>query len=193
MIIGNDDRFRKAIIKWNLRFLLFFTLAYLMLGMCVYNAHSNPLKNTDIIEGDEWKIFLGDEKPELGWNRRGFDDSNWIKGISGFGYGNTRCNTKFPEMRSGFKSIYVRKEFTVNNTSSISKMILTVESDGAFVVYINGIEVIHSKVRMFEELDIIGFAHELIRGKNILCIQAFNDEIDSSDFTFVPTFKLVEE
>ena len=72
-------------------------------------------------------------------------------------------------------------------------MTLTIECDGGFIVYINGINVIQSKVSMFEELDITGFAHELLRGENVICIQASIDDINSSGFTFVPTFKLVEE
>ena len=57
-----------------------------------------------------------------------------------------------------FKSIFVRKEFTVNNPSAVSKMTLTIECVSVFIVYINGINVIQSKVSMFEELDITGFA-----------------------------------
>ncbi len=46
---------------------------------------------------------------------------------------------------------------------------------------------------MTEQLDISGFAHELFPGTNVLGIQGFNDDIDSSNFSFIPLFKIVEE
>jgi len=150
-------------------------------------------KHKDILEGEEWKIFKGDKKPKFKWSHRGFDDSKWLKGQSGFGYGNSKCKTNLNDMKGRYDCIFVRHEFTVDDPHAIKRMTLTIDSDGAFIAYLNGIEVIRSKVKMNEELDISGFAHELFPGTNVLSIQGFNDRINSGDFTFIPTFKFFEE
>ena len=205
--IDNDNRFRKEI-KVNLSFLLFFTLASLMLGVCAYNVHSKPSDSLegvkfvnfkvkaipeDVLEGNKWKFFKGDKKPEFKWNHRSFEDSKWLIGESGFGYGNSKSKTKLHDMKGKYDSIYVRREFTVDDLDAIKGIILTIECDGAFIAYLNGIEVIRSKVKMNEELDISGFIHELIPGINVFGIHGFNDKIDSNDFTFIPTLKFAGE
>ena len=191
-----------------LSYFLSFTLVVFMLGTFTKTVQAKPSDNNegaewklpkakkkpkDIREGDEWKIFKGDKKAKFKWNHRGFDDSKWLKGKSGFGYGNSKSKTKLNDMKGKYDNIYVRHEFTVDDPDTIKGIILTIDSDGAFIAYLNGIEVIRSKVKMNEELDISGFAHELFPGTNVLGIQGFNDRIDSNDFTFIPTLKFIGE
>ncbi|MDR4498056.1 MAG: hypothetical protein MRK02_09090 [Candidatus Scalindua sp.] len=185
-----------------------FILAVFMLGIFIQTVQAKPSDNhgnaeskvakskkkpEDIREGDEWKFFKGDKKPKFKWNHVGYDDSKWLKGQSGFGYGNSKSKTKLNDMKDKYDSIYVRHEFTVDDPDKIKGMILTIDSDGAFIAYLNGIEVIRSKIKMFEELDISGFTHELFPGTNVLGIEGFNNRIDSEDFTFIPLLKFIEE
>ncbi len=180
-------------INVNLNFLISFALIVFMLGVFTHTVQAEPLRVINIVEGDVWRYFKGGKNPKSKWNRISFDDSGWHSGPSGFGYGDSNNNTVLDDMQGKYTSVCVRREFTVDNPDAITRMTLTIDSDGAFIAYLNGIKVIQSKVKMNEALDISGFAHELFPGTNVLCIQGFNDKIDSDDFTFIPTFKLIEE
>jgi hypothetical protein len=42
-------------------------------------------------------------------------------------------------------------------------------------------------------LDLIGIAHELLKGDNVLAIECNNDDIDSPDFMLNPYFEVTEQ
>ena len=64
-------------------------------------------------------------------------------------------------------------------------MLLNIETDGPYVAYINGIKVCENSVRSTGPTDITEFALELlIPGKNVLCVQGTNDDINSDAFSF---------
>ncbi len=192
LFIENGDKRPRAFYV-TLNLFLSFTMVVFMLGVFTHTVQAEPLRVINVVEGDVWRYFKGEKKPKSKWNHIGFDDSGWHSGPSGFGYGDSNNNTVLDDMQGKYTSVCVRREFTVDNPNAITRMTLTIDSDGAFIAYLNGLKVIQSKVKMNEELDISGFAHELFPGTNVLCIQAFNDKIDSDDFTFIPRFKLVEE
>ncbi|GJQ60610.1 MAG: hypothetical protein D8M57_13710 [Candidatus Scalindua sp. AMX11] len=150
-------------------------------------------ESQDILDGAQWKLFKGDKNPRSKWNHIGFDDKKWLRGKSGFGYGNSKSKFKLNDMKNRYDNVYVRREFTVEDLDNIEKIILRIDSDGAFIAYLNGIEIIRNKVRMNEDLDISGFTHELLPGTNVLSIRGFNDKIDSRDFTFIPQLKFIKK
>jgi hypothetical protein len=158
----------------------------------VYTAHG--ARTLNISDGDEWHYFKGTVEPPNKWNHIGFDDSAWQTGPSGFGYGVGKHNTLLSDMRGKYKSVYIRREFTVVNYHRISRLILSVVCDGPFVAYLDGIEAIRSNRRQLgDPLDLSGFAHELDHRINVLAIKCSNDDIDSDDFSFIPSFQLHEE
>ena len=72
-------------------------------------------------------------------------------------------------------------------------MKLSVVCDGPFIAYINGIEIARSNKRITEPIDLSGFAHELLPGKNILAIECSNNDIRSERFYFMPEMEIQEE
>lgn len=156
-------------------------------------------KKVKIEKGDEWRYFKGEQKPQDGWNRSGFDDSNWQRGQSGFGYGNGKGNgngknlTSLEDMKGNYSSVYVRSDFIVDDVHAVTKMTLTIDCDGPFIAYIDGIEIIRNESGLKDELlDVSGFIHELFSGENILAIECSNDDINSDEFSFTPYFELTE-
>ena len=126
------------------------------LDICEAVATAPPLP---IVQGDTWTYFKGTVEPTtpigaLSWAQVGFDDSLWLSGPSGFGYGDISApNTLLPDMDSdgpsplngtGYNSVYFRREFSITNPAAVDSLILTVDYDDAFVAYINGVEVVRT-------------------------------------------------
>lgn len=171
----------------------------------VSSLEKEKTKKVTIKKGDEWRYLKGTKNPPRGWNQSGFDDSNWQRGPSGFGYGRAmargkdretleiRNKTKLEDMWSKYSGIYVRRDFTIDDIHAVTNMALSVDCDGPFIVYLNGIEVIRNVSGLPDEpLDVSGFIHEMFPGENILAIEGYNDEVDSDDFSFTPEFELTE-
>lgn len=154
-------------------------------------------KKVKIDKGDEWRYFKGEQKPPNGWNSSGFDDSNWQRGQSGFGYGKVNGNgrniTNLEDMKGNYSSVYVRRDFIVDDVHAVTNMTLSIDCDGPFIVYLDGIEIIRNELGLKDELlDVSGFIHELFPGENILAIECSNDDINSDEFSFTPYFELTE-
>lgn len=187
--------------KECLYLIMYLVLIVVMSGIFEQNvqAQSNVAQNVTIQEGDEWRYFKGLQAPPRKWKESGFDDSNWLRGPSGFGYGQGMNRTYLGDMQGNYLTIYARREFTVG-FQGVTSMILSVSCDGPFVAYIDGIEIIRSNTvrrsasnQLPEQLDVTGFAHELTPGINVLSVECSNDDINSSDFSFVPSFEYTEK
>jgi hypothetical protein len=147
-----------------------------------------------IKEGDEWRYFKGVQEPPSEWNQSGFDDSSWQIGPSGFGYGRERNGTNLGDMRGNYLTVYVRRDLVVNDPNAVTNMTLSIECDGPFIAYLNGIEIIRNVSGLpVEQLDVSGFIHELFPGENILAVEGSNDDINSDGFSFTPEFELTEK
>ena len=103
-----------------------------------------------IILGDSWSYFKGQAEPttpigDLAWAQVGFDDSAWLSGPSGFGYGDISApNTLLPDMQNSYFSVYFRREFNIVNPAQVDSLVLTLDYDDAFVAFINGVEVVRT-------------------------------------------------
>jgi hypothetical protein len=65
-------------------------------------------------EGATWKFFKGIAHPSPGtnnWAALGFDDSAWLQGLSGFGYGDGDDNTVLTDMQNTYWTVYARHVF----------------------------------------------------------------------------------
>ena len=91
---------------------------------------------------DNWYYFLGNNEPPNNWNQQNFDDSGWLSGPSGFGYGDEDDATEI----SPVISLYVRRDFTISAIESVLKILLHVDYDDAFVAYINGSEIARANI-----------------------------------------------
>lgn len=164
--------------------------------------------------GDTWKYRLGDSEPPPHWTTLDFDDSGWLTGRSGFGYGDGDDST----VVSQTISLYARILFTVENVSNVAEAVLHVDYDDSFVAYLNGMEVARANIGSAgippafdqtasslreatvyqrgrpERFELGDIQIRLNDGANILAIQVHNADITSPDLTLIPflTFLLRE-
>jgi predicted phosphodiesterase len=156
----------------------------------------------------DWKFFEGRSEasiPTTAWRELGFDDSDWKTAPSGFsiGYGGYDAPTRLWGMPGGFPSIFLRKQFSVDDLESIKSLIMRVDYDDGFVAYLNGTEIARrgltgepdqpvpfnapSAIRPRgnpELIDLAPYKLLLEQGENILAIQAHNSHINNSWFAF---------
>lgn len=158
-----------------------------------YHPFAEAASFSGIPEGDVWSYLTRTGRGPHKWNHIGFDDSTWPRGPSGFGFGRGRFNTPVDDLRNFDTKIFVRHAFVVNNPNKVTRIILSVVSDGPFVAYINGIEIFRSRAKVTEAIDISGFAHELFPGTNVLAIEASSPNIQSDSFSFTPSLEIVED
>jgi hypothetical protein len=146
-----------------------------------------------IPEGAVWSYSIEAGRGPRKWNHIGFNDSKWLRGSSGFGFGQARYNTRVDALRDSGAKIFVRRTFVVNDPNRVTRIRLSIVSDGPFVAHINGIEVFRSMVKVSEAIDITGFAHELFPGGNILAIETFVGNVQNDSFSFIPLLEIVED
>jgi len=167
--------------------------------------------NTIIDWGDEWSYRLGTSEPPSDWNLLDFDDSGWLTGQTGIGYGDEDDRTIIGQVIS----LYARKKFQIENMDEVINLFLQMDFDDAFVAYLNGVEIARENIGepgippAFDDLAVSedfeavlyqgGFPYEypidqfqslLIEGENVLAIQIHNLAFDSSDLTFIPFLTL---
>lgn len=181
---------------------LFTLLIALIPFWCLAQTHHYE---TIVTETDEWTYFIGDQEPPVNWRATDFDDSNWLVGQGGLGFGDDDDNTVIP--RTG--ALYIRRKFEVIDKSVITELLLDIDYDDAFVGYLNGIEIARSGVEGDPPpFDIEAEDHEaLIKqgkdperfvipnhqvndllkdGENVLAIQVHNSFPTSSDMSIRP-------
>ena len=87
---------------------------------------------TAIFDNDIWKYLIGTSEPDTNWRKLSFNDSGWLQGQGGIGYGDGDDNT----VVATTVSLYLRKSFTIVDTSKIEQAVLNVDYDDAFVAYL---------------------------------------------------------
>lgn len=153
-----------------------------------------------ILESDTWKYLPATSTPATNWYQSGFDDSSWKSGMGGLGYDDgddativTACN-----------SLYLRKQISIPDASLVKDLILDIDYDDAFVLYINGVECARSTnisgtLPAFnatlstyrEALMYSGGSPEryqlkpssLIKGVNTFAVHILNEKLSSSDLS----------
>ncbi len=90
----------------------------------------------------EWQYLAGGDPQGTVWTRKDFDASSWKLGTAGFGFGDAQFRTEVPrEENGGPSSIYMRREFNIEQTDRITEIGLLVDFRESFIAYINGREV----------------------------------------------------
>lgn len=109
-----------------------------------------PGDNLLIDEQDsQWQYFKGTTEPsaEDVWQQIGFDDSSWLTGQTGIGYGDVTggtINTALNDMQGSYSTVYLRHEFEIANPSEIASISIDAYYDDGCIVWINGNEVYRS-------------------------------------------------
>ena len=163
-----------------------------------------PGSGTPILEsGSPARYFKGTLEPPVDWASPAFDDTSWLSGPTGIGYGDDDDATILDDMRDGYLTVYTRQQFEVADLSAIEALLLEVDYDDGFVAYINGIEVARENVvgtpPAFDDtaetatdydpivINISDAKSLLVAGTNTLAMQGHNGALSSSDFSLNPS------
>lgn len=157
---------------------------------------------TAVFKDDTWKYMPGYSEPHAGWTTVGFDDSGWLSGKGGFGYGDSDDNTVVPFCTT----VYCRIKINVIDTSAILSAILHMDYDDAFIAYLNGKEIARVGLSMLKPaFNDFGDDHEaavyrggqpesfvidkrnlgyfINQGENVLAIEVHNSSATSTDLS----------
>ena len=158
-----------------------------------------------IQEGDTWRYFRGTSFPGATWNAWVFDDSGWLVGDTGIGYGDGDDNTVLNDMRGSYITVYMRRQFTIADASTVAVLEFIVDYDDGFVAFINGVEVARRGVPVNQDenttatnhesgqvefIDISGFIDLLVTGANVIAIEVHNYTLNSSDLSMIPELQV---
>lgn len=160
---------------------------------------------------DTWKYIIPSSELPANWTSPDFDDSAWLSGPGGIGYGDNDDNTMVP---SGTISVFIRKNFILSDASTLISAILYADYDDAFVAYLNGTEIARANigtigvrpafnatsVNAIEPASVSGdnpprfaidntkLASAIIDGENTLALQFHNYLVTSSDLSSTTYF-----
>ncbi|MBN1996655.1 CotH kinase family protein, partial [candidate division KSB1 bacterium] len=155
---------------------------------------------TVIYAGDNWRYFVGISNPPGNWISPGFDETAWLSGKGGFGYGDNDDGTEIQNCIS----VYLRKTFTIDDVNKIDQVLLHMDYDDAFIAFLNETEIarsggIQSDRPAYDYTSTVN--HEallyqgglpeaffvsgsvLVQGENVLAIQVHNASNSSSDLS----------
>ena len=159
-----------------------------------------------IKEADDWLYFVGSSEPMLDWNKSLIAPSGWNVGASGFGYGDNDDNTVIEKTLS----VYVRKNFQIDDPKNIAQMIFHLDYDDGYIAYLNGKEFSRANMGPIgssafyntsasdlheAEIKSEGFPDPIFidlnefalnQGENILAVQVHNYNMNSSDLSCIP-------
>ena len=192
-------------LKWQLPKYLLKKGDYLLVWASGKDQKLFGISRTIINQGESFKYITPTQNPNPDWTSIDFDDSQWLNGNSGFGYADGDDETILP---NGTRSVYLRKNFTLDDASQIKQLILDIDYDDAFVAYLNGVEIARDNILgnppnyngatitdhealMYtgakpERFPVESFDNILNDGNNVLAIQAHNISSNSSDMTVIP-------
>lgn len=166
--------------------------------------------------GDTWHYFVGDSQgPPPDWYQVDFNASDWLSAPSGFGYGDeddaTHIGPDNPFSPAPL-SVFIRRQFHVPDTTTVSALYLHMDYDDGFVAYLNGNEIARRNVSgqlplydtpasnshealMYRGLEpeifvVDNFTEYLKPGDNVLALQGHNVDRYSSDMTLIPFLTL---
>ncbi|MDP6914308.1 MAG: metallophosphoesterase family protein, partial [Verrucomicrobiota bacterium] len=155
-----------------------------------------------------WKYLEGKTEasaPTAAWRELAFEDAHWKEGRSGFsiGYGRYDAPTTLWEMPGKYHSLFLRKKFTLQDEQWIKSLVIRVDYRDGFVAYLNGTEIARrglagelgqpvpfnalasAHYRGNPELiDLEPYKQLLVKGENILAVQAHDDSVNSNGFAF---------
>ncbi|REJ82970.1 MAG: T9SS C-terminal target domain-containing protein [Bacteroidetes bacterium] len=163
---------------------------------------------TAVKESDLWSYRVNTSAPpDTNWRNLSFN-SNWQTGPGGIGFGDGDDAT----IVSTCISIYMRRTFSISDTSKILSAILNMDYDDGFVAYLNGVEIARVNVgipgkrpawndpaphateaKMYrgERIDSFyihpAFLKSIIKnGTNVLAIETHNQNATSNDLSSRP-------
>lgn len=161
-----------------------------------------------IPQNAHWHYLAGDHPRRREWTKLGFDTKNWKIGPAGFGYGADGLKTELNDMEGNYSTIYLRREFKIEQADKVTELSLMIDYDDAFIAYLNGREVARAGVERSSGRNAqgvkfrngVGFVYvplkdvqkNLRNGVNLLAIEGHNFKTNKTDFVLDP-YLIVED
>ncbi len=149
----------------------------------------------------QWSYFKGTSEPSQPkslWLVNEFNETGWAKGNAPFRYGDGSGGTKITDMPGNFTTVYLRKQFILEDLNQISEIRIFADYDDGFVLWINGKAVLQNNAPLsysfnqtatgnhesgeWESFVLSAKDAGLVSGTNLIAIQGFNVSLSSSDF-----------
>lgn len=154
----------------------------------------------------QWEYLAGAHPQGTAWTRSGFNGKGWKTGAAGFGYGESSFKTELKDMRRGYSTVYIRREFEIPQADAITEMGLQIDYGDAFVAYLNGREVARQNVgrssgknaqaiKLREDrgrvyITLKNFQDYLKDGSNVLAVEGHTSTMENLDFCLDPILVL---
>jgi hypothetical protein len=94
----------------------------------------------------EWQYWAGTPPKGQDWTLPEFDAAAWSKSAAPFGFGEGTFKTDLKSMRRKHTTVFLRKEFHIDQADRITELGLLIDYADGFIAYINGREVARSGV-----------------------------------------------
>ena len=167
-----------------------------------WEAGDVPPENTEplIARQGEWQYWTG-ARPAAAWTTPDFPVEGWKSGAAGFGFGYD-VTTDLSAMSNHCSTLYLRRVFELAATQKVARLDLLMRYDDAFIAYLNGQEVLRTRVAnerspkgikvgkhkalRYEQFEIRDAAKLLRPGRNVLAVEGYNSSPDDADFVIDP-------
>jgi hypothetical protein len=173
-------------------------------------ARSNPATpavdhKVLIPKNSEWQFLSGEHPRGLDWTRPDFNIASWQRGTASLGFGDGAVRTELPVARGRPASVYMRKDFAVQQADKVTELGLIIDYKDAFIAYINGREVARVGVgrssgrnaQKIKPREDSGYVYVTIKslsslrdGANTLAIEAHTATENPLDFRIDPSLVL---
>ncbi|HEX7861571.1 MAG TPA: metallophosphoesterase family protein [Verrucomicrobiae bacterium] len=88
----------------------------------------------------EWQFMAGEHPRGRDWTLPEFNVSAWKTGVATFGFGDGTVRTEIAAPRGRHASVYMRRQFTIDQADKVTELGLVIDYKDAFIAYINGRE-----------------------------------------------------
>jgi hypothetical protein len=155
-----------------------------------------------IPQGSTWKYLKGTAEPSTpinAWRALSFNDSSWSSGPAPVGFdGNLTMGSSLEDMIGNYTSFYMRRNFSVDDPSSIASLTVSALYDDGMQVWINGQRVVNAgmpdrdvayyetatggaqEYRTYAPFIVNAPASFLRAGQNVIAVQTHNASLAGS-------------
>ena len=157
-----------------------------------------------------WRYRFGTSEPSegLAWTSRRFGDSSWSRAAAPFGYGFSWVETTTNEFRDTATTMYLRREFDIDELSNVEFVEVWMRCNHAFVAHLNGVEIARERIGFPGDVvphDTLAASHlggiplwesyrldpKLLRtGSNVLAVQAVSVRLGTIRILVEPALRI---
>jgi hypothetical protein len=167
-------------------------------------GRENEITEDLVPAGATWSYNDSGDSLGTAWHAVEYDDSTWSSGPAQLGYGDGDEATVVSfgdDPTSRHTTTYFRRDFTLDNPSSVTMLTLGLQRDDGAVVYLNGVEIVRSNLPSDADNDtfassaVTGAAENeylpyeinpplLVPGVNTIAVEVHQSSAGSADLSF---------